>query len=728
NGESKETRKTPHPPGDDKGEGLSDRRRVFRGSIVAGGEGIFRVTHVGGATYYGQVARELAEKPKKSPLSERMGVLARSISRIGYIGAALIAAADLFYTVAYRNHFSIDAITATLRNPTDIVPKLIAAVTLAVSVVVMAVPEGLPLMITVVLSSNMKRMLRDNVLVRRLVGVETSGNINILFTDKTGTLTRGRLSVAFYLTGDCKRATARDSALAQRLRLCAEHNTSAAWDAVSRTARAVGGNATERAFLEFFRPVPRALRVAAAEVVRTAYIPFESARKFSAAAISAPGGAVTLYKGAPEKLIPVCKTYLRQNGTTAKLQQRRVSAALDALASGAYRLLAVAEGEAPPREGEIPAGLRLLAVLAIRDELRPTAKSAVADAHRAGVQVVMITGDNKLTAAAVARECGLICKSGGADVLTSAELSALTDAEAKRILPSLRVVARAVPSDKSRLVRLAQELSLVTGMTGDGINDAPALKLADVGFAMGSGSEVAKEAGDIVILDDNFLSVAKTILYGRTIFKSIRKFIVFRLAINVVAMGISSICPFLGIASPITVMQMLWLNMIMDSLAGLAFAGEAPLPEFMEEPPKKRGEELINSYMANQIAVLGIYGTVLCLVFLKLPAIRSAFATQGSFMTGFFVMFIFACILIGCGARTGRLNFLAHIFKNKMFIFIMGAVAAAQLVMVYKVGSLFHMSRLTMPELRVCAIAAATVLPVESLRKLFMGKKQRNSI
>lgn len=246
------------------------------------------------------------------------------------------------------------------------------------------------------------------------------------------------------------------------------------------------------------------------------------------------------------------------------------------------------------------------------------------------MQVVMITGDNKETASAIAREAGLLDAADGEDaVLTGGELAGLSDFQVRKRLPALRVIARALPTDKSRLVRIAQEMGLVAGMTGDGINDAPALKRADVGFAMGSGTEVAKEAGDIVILDDNIASIARAILYGRTIFKSIRKFIIFQLTMNLCAVGVSIIGPFIGIDTPVTVIQMLWINIIMDTLAGLAFAGEPPLEEYMAEPPKKRDEPVLNRYMLSQIVCMGLFTIGLCVVFLKAPIFKTWFRYAG---------------------------------------------------------------------------------------------------
>ena len=236
----------------------------------------------------------------------------------------------------------------------------------------------------------------------------------------------------------------------------------------------------------------------------------------------------------------------------------------------------------------------------------------------------MITGDNKLTAISIAKEIGLLTKEDDI-VLTSEELNKMNDIEVKKIIPKLKVVARSLPEDKKRLVILSQELGLVTGMTGDGINDAPALKRADVGFAMGSGTEVSKETSDIIILDNNFISIVKTILFGRTIFKSIRKFIIFQLTVNLTAVSLSVIGPFFGIIAPVTVIQMLWINMVMDTLAGVAYSYEPPLDSYMLEPPKKKDEKIMNKYMINEILITGSYMSILCMVFLKNKFIHSLY-------------------------------------------------------------------------------------------------------
>ena len=361
-----------------------------------------------------------------------------------------------------------------------------------------------------------------------------------------------------------------------------------------------------------------------------------------------------------------------------------------------------------------------------REAGRQEAKEGIELVQNAGIQTVMITGDNKDTAVSIGKEIGIL-KENEDLVLTSEELKQLTDVEVKEILPKLKVVARSMPQDKSRLVRLAEEENLVVGMTGDGVNDAPALKKADVGFAMGSGTEVSKEASDIVILDDNFMSIANAILYGRTIFKSIRKFIIFQLTINLCAVSLSIIGPFIGIETPVTVIQMLWINMIMDTLAGIAFSYEAPLKSYMKEPPKPKNEKIMNAYMYSEIIFTGIYSSLLCIFFLKSPWITSLYRTDPSnryIMTAFFALFIFMGIFNCFNARTPRLNLLSNLNKNKVFILIIIFIIVVQLYLIYYGGNLFRAYGLSLQELLITIALASTVVPIDWLRKLITKRKR----
>ncbi|MBQ2279368.1 MAG: cation-translocating P-type ATPase, partial [Clostridia bacterium] len=370
----------------------------------------------------------------------------------------------------------------------------------------------------------------------------------------------------------------------------------------------------------------------------------------------------------------------------------------------------------------------------IRDEVRKEVLPAVAECRSAGIKVVMLTGDNDRTAAGIAAECGILPenyrifdKSYGISryvsdhasvVIDGQSLKELTDAELTELLPCIGVIARVTPTDKSRLVRIAKAAGHVTGMTGDGINDAPAIKAADVGFAMGSGTDVAREAGDIVITDDNFVSITRAVLFGRTIFESIRKFITFQLTMNLSAVGVSVLGPIFGIESPVTVIQMLWVNIIMDTLGSLAFAGEPALEEYMMRPAVKREEPILSRAMVRQILLTGGYAVVLSTFFLISPSVRHLFGgSMEDHLTRFFALFIFMGIGIALCTRTERINPLANIRKNAAFMLIMPVVAAVQLLIIYFGGEVFRCVPLDGQELMVCAMFAFTVIPADTIRK-----------
>ncbi|MCL2364742.1 MAG: calcium-translocating P-type ATPase, PMCA-type [Defluviitaleaceae bacterium] len=764
NGETLEARKVPkaQPIG-----GVSNASRlkvdspflsscdVFRGAVVCSGEGIMRVSAVGDATFYGRLATDIQEATVDSPLKTRLARLATLISRFGYGAAAIVFVANMFNALVLENHLAYGNYTLLLQD-------FMTALTLAITVIVMAVPEGLPMMITLVLSANMRRMLKDNVLVRKLVGIETSGSLNILFTDKTGTLTQGRLSVTAMIgAGGQLLSTAqlpRHEALYNRVLLNCFYNNSANVTTQKLRPVAVGGNSTDRALLEMILPDVHRLPLYAKGFAQ----PFDSREKFMATEIVGAGGGrvgrldtrhgqysdcTVLVKGAPEVLLPACVAALDERGVSTPLTHEalaRIKQALQSQAREGVRLLALCETATPlvnnraphpPTHGMHPSPITLgntpqptplvlVGIFCIRDELRPDAAAAIREVTEAGVQVVMVTGDNRETAASIARQLQLVTHSN--QLITSAELQTLSDDEVKARLPHLRVVARALPSDKGRLVRIAQEIGLVAGMTGDGVNDAPALKRADVGFAMGDGTEIAKEAGDIVILNNSFAGIVRAILYGRTIFKSIRKFLIFQLTINLCAVGISVIGPFIGVEAPVTVIQMLWINMIMDTLAGLAFAGEPPLPEYMRERPKARDIPIINRYMFSQILVTGAFIAALGLAFFTLPFFADFYRNDPRYLqTAFFGLFVFAGVFNALNARTTRLNLFANLTRNRLFIVVMSAVVVMQLFLIYRGGTVFRTTGLRRDELLLVIGLASLVIGCDLLRKLVLRLKGR---
>ena len=696
---------------------INDKNRVFRGTVVYSNSAYMKVTEVGEDTLFGKITHELKESQPPSPLKVRLSALAKVISRIGYVGAFLVSFSYLFSVIVINNNFNIDLIRETIMNFPLIISYVLYALTLSVTIIVVAVPEGLPMMITLVLSSNMRRMLKNNVLVRKLTGIETAGSLNILFTDKTGTLTKGKLEVIGLINANYKEFQTelelfKYSKYHDIVKKSIIYNNASSYD---KDSKIIGGNITDKALLEFIKTDPTK------SINTYSYVPFSSKYKYSMISLN-DKEKITLIKGSPEKILQKCETYYDEFCIKRPfIKKDNYIQRMNYYSKRGIRLLALATKEADKKELE---KLTFVGMILIKDEVRDDAIEGVRLVKDANIQLVMITGDNVDTATSIAREVGIVSSDDDL-VLTSDELNSKSDEELKRILPKLRVVARSLPQDKSRLIRISEELNLVVGMTGDGVNDAPALKKADVGFAMGSGTEVAKEASDIVILDDNFLSISKAILFGRTIFKSIRKFIIVQLTINFCAISLSIICPFIGIDTPVTVVQMLWVNMVMDTLAGLAFAYEPPLIEYMKESPKKRNESIINKYMISEIVFTGLYSALLCLLFLKSKFIGGLFRDSVDkvyLMTAFFGLFIFIDIFNSFNARTSRLDIFANILDNKVFIGIMLFITIVQVLLIYYGGSVFRTAGLTFKEFLIMNFLALTVIPIDWIRKLIYRK------
>ena len=686
---------------------------ILKGSLVTNGYGEAIVTSVGEHTYIGKEAKKLSATTRPSPLKNRLSQLAKLISIIGYIAAGIVAIAYLFNVFVIDSHFVLGDILAKISDFRFVFSKLLSALTLAISITVVAVPEGLPMMITVVLSSNMKKMARDNVLVRKLVGIETSGNINLLFTDKTGTLTEGNLRLKEYVGADGSLYTSTSLKNLPRIKkyldLCANYCT----NATLRQGKIIGGDTTERALLH-----SSGTSLKGATVLEK--IPFDSTKKYSAVHLKYEGKELVIFKGAPEKLISASNSYIDKYGNISKLTsdvQRNISLKQAELSKKSYRVIAIGIKN---NSNTALDGITFVALACLKDKIRKEVPRAIREVKEAGVQVVMITGDSRLTAEAIATECGIISPySRGSVVLEAEMLHKMTDSEVKEIIPSLAVVSRALPSDKSRLVTLSQELGYVTGMTGDGINDASSLKIADVGFAMGSGTEVAKEAGDIVIKDNNFASIVKAVLYGRTIFESIRKFVIFQLIMNFSAVGISLIGPFIGVDTPVTITQMLWVNIIMDTLGALAFACEPPLKEYMKRPPKSIGEKILTKRIIKHIALVSSYILILCVWFLKSDtcAMILSNGTEKYLLSAFFAMFIFTGVFVCFTVRTERVNILANLSKNKYFAIIMIGILIMQVFFVYFGGEVLRTVPLKISDLFSVLIISFTVVIFDLLRK-----------
>ena len=696
---------------------ISDKNKVYRGTTIYDGTAEVLITKVGMDTLYGKMAKELTTGEDISPLKLRLTNLAKIISKIGYIAAILIAISYLFSKIFILNNFNLSIIKAIPLN--TIIGYILEAMTLAVSVLVMAVPEGLPMMITLVLSTNSKKMLKNKVLVRKMVGIETAGSLNILFTDKTGTITNGKMEVISILNGSLNEYTNINELLPSYRQILIDsiiYNNDSEYD--STTNKIIGGNITDKALLSFAGQNKK-------DTIKIIdKIMFNSQNKYSISIIEKNNKKIKLIKGAPDVLLKYTTNYIDENGKSKYLDKEKLMSIIKEKTNKGIRAIAISTSQSIYPTDNIRRNI-LVGIIFIKDEIRKEARDGLNLIKSAGINTIMVTGDSKETATSIAKEVGIV--SNNADViLSSNELSKINDDELKKIIPRLKVVSRALPEDKKRLVLLSKELGLVTGMTGDGVNDCIALKKADVSFAMGSGTEVAKEASDIVILDNNIVSISKAILYGRTIFKNIRKFIIFQLSVNVSAILLALIGPFIGVPSPITVVQMLWINMVMDTLAGLAFSYEVPRIEYMKEPPKKKEENILNKYMINEILSSGLYSLVLCIIFLKLPIIKSLFVDNNHFMTSFFCLFIFLATFNAFNARTHRLNIFAHLSENKIFLLIILFINIVQISITYSGITIFQTTRINIKELLITIVLSFSIIPLDIIRKIITKKTKHN--
>ncbi|MBO5032722.1 MAG: calcium-translocating P-type ATPase, PMCA-type [Lachnospiraceae bacterium] len=733
NGEAEECKKTAADPSvqladDITGDTFVDKSSLFRGAVVFDGEGILDVRKVGLKTMMGKMAEEMQEDEPDSPLKVKLAKLAKQISTFGYIGAVVIA---LFYLAHAILVFEGGPSGYFAQPVQDILMSVINAVSLAVVIIVCAVPEGLPLMISLVLMQNTSKMLDHNVLVRKAEGIETAGSLNILFSDKTGTITKGSLEVVDFFCADGNSIDipqlSRHSKVKGLVDLAIGKNTQSMFDA---SHRVIGGNATDQALMKFIGEDTFNALASNTEYVVTAQQGFNSTNKFSQARIDSIGK--TFYKGAPERLLASAAKYLDADGNIREIDKAVLNRKIDELAAKAMRVLAFGYSESTLVESKINEDIVIIGLVGIRDDVRPEARDAIKEVQNAGIQVVMITGDRLETAVAIAKDAGLL-RSNDDMALSSSQLNEMTDDEIKKIIPKIRVIARALPTDKSRMVRLCQEMNLVVGMTGDGVNDSPALKRADVGFAMGSGTEAAKEAGKIVILDDNFKSIKDAILYGRTIYHNILKFCKFQLVINVTAVIVSAIAPFFGIDEPLKVTHLLFVNLVMDSLGAIMLGNEPALEKYMLEKPRRRDESIISRQMMAQIITMGLWLTVISFVYLKAPFFTGLFETEEQHLTGYFVLFIVSALFNGFNVRDDGFGIFKGLDQNTGFLKVFLLIILVQALIVNAalvpftvftwIGNMFSCVPFSIKGWIAIVILAVTVIPVDMIRKMIVNRK-----
>ena len=722
-GESETVKKT--GGADEKHSEAEEKYEMSRAALVVDGEAVMKVLEVGDKTKYGVTLKELTSaETRPSPLQEKLATLGRQISRFGYVGALFIAFSFMF------NHIFLEGggweIYFSKPAP-EIIYHIVTAIILAIIIIVVAVPEGLPMMIAVVLSMNMRKLLKAKVLVRKLLGIETSGSLTILFTDKTGTLTQGKLTVSELLLGNAEHLQSFKEIpenLRETVSFALRNNTPASIDTGDpENPKIVGANPTGQALLRFLG----ADLEKQDDVKVKVNIPFNSSYKFSATQVEGSQN-LTMVKGAAEIVLAGCTHYLDVDGNKVELDSEKLKEEMLGLSERAMRLIGLAvSNQDLGEENVLPSDLTLVGIFGLRDEMRKESKTAVETVRRAGIQVVMITGDAKDTAQAIAREVGILEKEQ-ALVLTSKELGEISDEELIKILPDMRVVARALPADKNRLVKLAKSMNWVVGMTGDGVNDAPAVKNADVGFSMGDGTDMTKESSDIVILDNNFISLTNAVRYGRTLLKSIRKFLIFQLTVNVAAILVAFLGPFFGIDLPLTMTQLLWVNIVMDTLAAFAFSGEAALKRYMNEKPIPKDESLISGDMWSAILIDGIFMASISIYFLTSDFVAGLFVCDALrcpdpelnlvLLTGFFGFFVFMNNFNKFNARTEGLNLFEHITENRNFLVVVILIFFLQTSFTYFGGEVLRTVGLTLEEWFYVLAFAITIIPLDLTRKL----------
>jgi P-type Ca2+ transporter type 2C len=672
------------------------------GSTVTQGSGTMLITAVGEQTEIGKLSKTLSEpQEEKTPLQERLSKLADRIGLFG-LGAAILTFMALAISAFARGELPLEL-------ELSVGSRLLDFSIVAVTIVVVAVPEGLPLAVTVSLAYSVRKMARDKNLVRKLASCETMGAATVICSDKTGTLTKNRMSVvAGWAAGkafdDVQVAKGLDRAAIEIIAEIGAINSTAQLAESADGTRFVG-NPTESALLVFSEALGSDWKRIRAEARIVHQVNFTSDRKRMSTLIDKPGGKKRLLvKGAPEVMLERATAILdggssgseRTRPITAE-EKKQVQETVAKLSSLGHRTLGLAyrdfaEGEATPASADdLEKDLVLAAVLGIDDPVRPEVKAAIDACRGAGVEVKIITGDNKLTAQTIATKIGLLGE--GDLVVDGADFRGASDQQIVRDLPKLRVLARSIPSDKHRLVNLLKSAGHVVAVTGDGTNDAPALKAADVGFSMGlSGTEVAKEASDIVILDDNFASIVRAILWGRSIFENIRKFLQFQLTVNVVALTTAFLAAVFGFGIPLNAVQLLWVNLIMDTLAALALATEPPSKRLFEQPPHGRHAPLITVSMSVNIAIMGSYMVAVLFAVMSTDWFVADSVDLGIKLTFVFNVFVWMQLFNEVNARSTRFDrgVLANLFASRLFILVVGLTSIAQFAIVELGGSFFR--------------------------------------
>ena len=671
---------------------------VMKGTKVMNGNGVFRVSAVGDATENGKVfTAAQIDNSVKTPLNEQLERLGRLISWLSYSVAALVVVgriADFMLTEPYT--------TMTF------IAYCLQTVMIAVTLIVVAVPEGLPMAVTLSLAYSMRRMLKTNNLVRKMHACETMGAVTVICTDKTGTLTQNRMTVYEMVCENINDVLYENIALNSTANLDGEK---------------VIGNPTEGALLLWMRDagVDYAEKRAAIEVLDA--VPFSTERKYMSTTVRSlamNGETVTYLKGAPEVVMSMCNM-------TDK-QRAKYAGKLSEFQKKAMRTLAFAYNDV------------FLGIVAISDPIREDVPAAIRECDEAGIDVKIVTGDTPGTAMEIGRQIGLHCPSDS--IITGTDFEALSDEEVYERVNSLKIIARARPMDKKRLVEFLQKRNHVVAVTGDGTNDAPALKAAHVGLSMGDGTSVAKEASDITIIDNSFRSIGRAVMWGRSLYQNIQRFILFQMTVNVVACLIVLVGAFFDTQSPLTVTQMLWVNLIMDTFAAMALASLPPNETVMRGKPRDRRAFIINKSMKWNILFIGLLFTFILLAFyylfenydvvslfalvdtdIALQEQRGLSAYEISLFFTIFVMLQFWNMFNARAIATGHSAF-HEISSCRGFVSIVALIFFGQILIVELGGAMFNVVSLSISDWLITVGATSLVLWIGEFVRLVCPAKK----
>ncbi len=598
-------------PADFDPEATYPSNTVMRGTTVTDGHGIMRVTHVGDQTEIGKVARQSTEESEEeTPLNKQLTRLANLIGKVGFTIAGVTFA--VFVTRDLYAWFQLHDSVQGWHQWMEVAQIVLKYFMMAVTLIVVSVPEGLPMSVTLSLALNMRRMLATNNLVRKMHACETMGAVTVICTDKTGTLTQNKMQV--YETPFPALAT-HEEQIANSMAV----NSTAFIERKGEEELIPIGNPTEGALLLWLHKQGHDYELLREESKVISQLPFSTERKYMATLAEKEGKRTLYIKGAPEIILRHSKNFLSAEEKICPIESYRATAEeqLMKYQNMAMRTLGFAIAEVDEKTGsdceELVANsaITFLGIAAISDPIRPDVPAAVGKCQSAGIDIKIVTGDTPGTATEIARQIGLWKpEDTERNRITGVEFAALSDEEALDRVMDLKIMSRARPTDKQRLVQLLQQRGAVVAVTGDGTNDAPALNHAQVGLSMGTGTSVAKEASDITLLDDSFYSIGTAVMWGRSLYKNIQRFIAFQLTINVVALAIVLLGAIMGTAIPLTVTQMLWINLIMDTFAAMALASIPPSESVMKQKPRKSTDFIITPAMYRNIGGMGLFFVV----------------------------------------------------------------------------------------------------------------------